>query len=231
MDGIESFLERIKSAQPGGSKPLVTLSYAQSLNGSIAARRGAPLAISGSESMQITHRLRAAHDAILVGIGTLLADDPRLNVRLVPGESPQPIVLDGTLRTPTGSRLLQGEKKPWIVTSENADPERYSALKAAGARLLRLPTDQNGCISLDTLLNALGQSGIGSIMVEGGSRVLSAFLDQRLADLAAITIAPRFIGGLNIYAPMESRLHPGLVIDGIGQFGEDVILWGHFPRK
>jgi riboflavin biosynthesis pyrimidine reductase len=68
-------------------------------------------------------------------------------------------------------------------------------------------------------------------MVEGGSQVLSAFLDQGLADLAAITIAPRFIRGLNVYAPMESSLHPGLVIDGVGQFGEDVILWGHFPRK
>lgn len=230
MDRIERFLERVQSARPGGPKPLVTLSYAQSMNGSIAAQRGAPLAISGGDSMKITHRLRAVHDSILIGIGTLLADDPRLSVRLVPGENPQPVVLDGKLRTPSGARLLQGAKKPWIATCENADPDRRIALENTGASLLTVPRDRRGRVSLDALLTILAERGIGSIMVEGGSQVLSAFLDQGLADLAAITIAPRFIGGVNVYAPLEGKHYPSLVIEGIGQFGEDAIVWGHFQK-
>jgi 3,4-dihydroxy 2-butanone 4-phosphate synthase/GTP cyclohydrolase II len=86
--------------------PWVTLAYAQSLDGSIAAQRGAPLGLSGAASLEVTHRLRAQHHAILVGIGTLLADDPRLSVRLVPGDDPQPVVEHHRLRTPLDARLL-----------------------------------------------------------------------------------------------------------------------------
>ena len=85
-------------------RPRVTLTYAQSLDGSITARSGAPLSLSGAESLHYTHQLRAAHDAILVGIGTVLSDDPRLDVRLVTGPSPRPIVLDSELRCPVTAR-------------------------------------------------------------------------------------------------------------------------------
>ncbi len=102
-------------------RPYVTLSYAQSLDGSITARRGEPLAISGPESLEMTHRLRAEHDAILVGIGTLLADDPRLSVRLVAGADPQPIIVDSRLRFPLNARILLDGRSPWIATTEEAE--------------------------------------------------------------------------------------------------------------
>ncbi|MEZ4684476.1 MAG: GTP cyclohydrolase II, partial [Caldilineaceae bacterium] len=98
--------------------PFVTLSYAQSIDGSIAAADGRPLRISGDRAMQMTHMLRAAHDAILVGVGTVLADDPRLTVRLAPGNDPQPIILDSSLRTPLTARCLQNARAPWLITTK-----------------------------------------------------------------------------------------------------------------
>ncbi|MBN2641694.1 MAG: RibD family protein, partial [Victivallales bacterium] len=103
--------------QPGNlpDRPLVTLAWAQSLDGSIARKSGERLAISGPEATAMTHALRAEHDTILVGIGTVLADDPRLDVRLAPGPSPLPLVLDPTLRTPADSRLVaRTDRKPWL---------------------------------------------------------------------------------------------------------------------
>ncbi|MCB0123506.1 MAG: GTP cyclohydrolase II, partial [Caldilineaceae bacterium] len=100
--------------------PFVTLSYAQSLDGSIAAADGTPLRISGERAMTLTHMLRAAHDAILVGVGTVLADDPQLTVRLVAGSDPQPILLDTHLRTPVTARCLRNPRPPWLVTAKAA---------------------------------------------------------------------------------------------------------------
>ena len=105
-------------------RPLVTLSYAQSLDGCIAARAGERLALSGPESMQLTHQFRAAHNAILVGIGTVLADNPRLTVRLVQGQDPQPVVLDSHLRIPLEASLLHNSRRPWIACLEDARPHK-----------------------------------------------------------------------------------------------------------
>src|SRR5512135_1934375 len=105
-------------------RPRVTLTYAQSLDGSIAARSGMPLALSGTESMHYTHQLRAAHDAILVGIGTVLSDDPRLNVRLTGGLSPRPIVLDSSLRCPSTARCLEAGRRPIVATTDRAAASR-----------------------------------------------------------------------------------------------------------
>src|SRR5512133_2370683 len=99
-------LEELLSDAGREGRPLVTLSYAQSLDGSLAAQRGTPLALSGPQSMELTHRLRAAQDAILVGIGTVLSDNPRLTVRLVEGSQPQPVILDSHLRFPLNANLL-----------------------------------------------------------------------------------------------------------------------------
>ena len=176
-------------------RPRVTLSYAQSLDGSLAAASGQPLALSGPESLAFTHQLRSEHGAILVGIGTVLADNPRLTVRLVPGPDPQPIVLDTHLRFPLTANLLQHPRGVIIATTDQADSGRQADLESAGARVVRLPGGDG--VHLPALLDWFGENGIKSLMVEGGGRVITSFLLEQLVNRIAITIAPRFVGGLH----------------------------------
>src|SRR5512143_1701471 len=112
MQKFESWLAQADRQPSEKGRPLVSLCYAQSLDGCIAAERGRPTQLSGPETKQITHRLRALHDGILVGIGTVLADDPHLTVRHARGENPQPVVLDSRLRTPVEARLIAGHPRP-----------------------------------------------------------------------------------------------------------------------
>jgi GTP cyclohydrolase II len=197
---LDQWLDETSARLRQEGHPIVTLSYAQSLDGSIALRRGTPLAISGNESMRMTHQLRAAHDAILVGIGTIESDDPQLTVRLTEGESPAPIILDSQLRIPVHAKLFQNLKKPILVClEETATSEKAVELKGLGATILPVKTDAEGHLSLPKLLSELSQRGIKSVMVEGGAKVISAFLGQRLLDRVVLTIAPVFVGGLKAF--------------------------------
>ena len=197
LEKVTSSLRAAPAHQQRTGLPYVTLTYAQSLDGSIAGLPGHPLPLSGQESMALTHRLRAAHDAILVGIGTVLADNPRLNVRLVDGQDPQPVVVDSRLRLPAYAHLLRNGRSLWIATGDQADPERQVALEAAGARVFRLP-GSNGWVDLAALLAHLGQLGIRSLMVEGGAQIITSFLASRLVDQVVVTIAPLLVGGLRV---------------------------------
>lgn len=178
-------------------RPYITLTYAQSLDGAIAARPGHPLALSCQDSQAMTHALRAGHDAILVGIGTVLADDPSLTVRLAEGRHPQPVILDSRLRFPAFAKLLRHPTHPpWIITSTSAAAARQTALEEAGATIYRLPAAQNGGVDLLALLAMLGEQGIHSLMVEGGAQVITSFLSCRLVDQLIVTIAPVLVGGV-----------------------------------
>ena len=159
MELVQTWLAEAARQSESRGRPLVTLTYAQSLDGCISARRGQSTTLSAPQSQRMTHTLRARHDAILVGIGTLLADDPRLNVRLVPGADPQPVILDSYLRTPPGARLLQGQRKPWIFTGQYAPLAARHALEAAGARLVYLPLEEQGRLPLPGLLSTLARHG------------------------------------------------------------------------
>ncbi|WP_371827196.1 RibD family protein [Deinococcus sp. QL22] len=120
-------------------RPEVLLTYAQSLDGSIAGPDRRPLLLSGKESMRWTHTLRSQHDAILIGVGTLIADDPLLSVRYVEGDHPQPVVLDSRLRFPEQARLWQHPShRPWIVTTPSACAAAQRRLEDAGARVIRV---------------------------------------------------------------------------------------------
>jgi GTP cyclohydrolase II len=227
---FDSYRSRADSHLRRSGRPLVTLSYAQSLDGSIAARRGETLALSGPESKRLTHRLRAASDAILVGIGTVLADDPRLTARLAGDEHPQPVVVDSRLRFPLNARLLDHPThKPWIASSERADPARAQALEAAGAVVLRLPEQDDGRVDLGALLDRLGERGIASLMVEGGAAIITSFLAGRLADQLVLAIAPRLVGGLGaVERLLTDEAH---LCDTLSwQAGPDMIVWGQFER-
>jgi 3,4-dihydroxy 2-butanone 4-phosphate synthase/GTP cyclohydrolase II len=210
--------------------PLVLIAYAQSIDGSISLRAGEQSPISGPESMVFTHQLRAAHDAILIGIGTLLADDPRLTARLAAGRNPQPVVLDSRLRCPVSARLLSDPARPpWIAAASPLDSHRRRLLEDAGAQVMALPPDSEGHVDLLALLAELGRRGIVSLMVEGGAQVITSFLRQRLADHVAVTIAPVLAGGYHAVGDLSAgqwQELPRLRDIDMWPAGEDIILWG-----
>lgn len=177
-------------------RPTVTLSYAQTLDGRLATVTGSSRWISGTGSLRFTHELRASHDAIMVGIGTILRDDPRLTVRLVPGRNPLRVVVDSTLRTPPGAAVLArgAATGTLIAVTDRARAERRATIRALGATVLPLPGDAEGRVDLRALLAALRERGIESVMVEGGAALITAILRARLADRLAVTIAPKLLG-------------------------------------
>lgn len=177
-------------------RPIVTLAYAQTLDGRIAARDGSSRWISGPESLARTHQLRARHDAIMVGIGTVLHDDPRLTVRLATGRDPVRVVIDRTLRTPPTAAVLRDGAGvgTWIVCAENASLAQRDTLRATGATLIAVPEDANQHLDLLATLQMLSQRGITSVMLEGGSRLITSMLTAQLIDRVAITIAPKLLG-------------------------------------
>ncbi len=209
-------------------RPRVTLSYAQTLDGAISTQRGQPTVISGPSSLELTHRLRARHDGILVGIETVLSDDPRLNVRHIAGPDPMPVILDSRLRIPITARLLAGPPYPIIATLAGAPEDKCRALERAGAMILPLPADDCGRVALLPLLSALHARGIESLMVEGGATVIRSFLRERLADQAIVTIALRLMGGYHLLGGHQ----PGMqfIEPQHRQFENDLVVWGELAR-
>ncbi len=223
---FDSLLEGIASSPLPASRPWITLTYAQSLDGSVAGAQAERLRLSGDESLTLTHRLRAAHDSILVGVGTVLADDPHLTLRFASGRQPQPIVLDSRLRTPPQAALLQHPRPVWLAAGPDASPEAAEVLRQAGAVILGFPLDSSGGIDLSALFAGLRQRGIQRVMVEGGASVISAFVAARLVDMLVLTIAPVIIGGLRPF--QSSNAHPLAHVPHPrwAQAGADMIVWG-----
>ncbi|MBE2223631.1 MAG: GTP cyclohydrolase II [Anaerolineae bacterium] len=203
----------------------VTLSFAQSLDGSITVQRGQYTAISGSESMYMTHQLRSVHQAILVGIGTVLADDPQLSVRLVDGQQPQPVVVDSHLRVPLTAKLFEQPRMPWIFTTHEASEARQTALEAQGARVIRVDAAA-GMVSLTAVLDFLYQAGLKTVMVEGGARIITSFLAAKLVDHLVVTIAPKILGGLHAVEYLNGSGLPHLENARYQILGSDMVLSG-----
>ena len=174
-------------------KPFVQLKLAVSLDGRIATRSGDARWISGQASRVEAHRLRRKLASILVGVGTVLADDPELSVRHVPGGDPVPIVLDPAGRIPAAARLLLREVQPIIATS-TMDDDTETALTAGGARVWRIPS-VDGLLDLQQLSARLGETGIDSVLIEGGAETAGRFLDAGLIDKVTVFVAPMLIGG------------------------------------
>jgi GTP cyclohydrolase II len=201
---IQASLAQASRRATAAARPYVTLSYAQSIDGSIACRPGRPLGLSCREAMVFTHTLRSIHDGILVGIGTILSDNPLLTVRHVNGNSPRPIVVDGRLRFPEDAHALkQRRKMPWIATAEEPNTARERALVKAGVKVLHIPFDRDGLIDLTLLLMQLRELKIRSLMVEGGAQIITSFLKHRLVDQLVLTMAPVYIGGMQAVWPLQ----------------------------
>lgn len=176
------------------NRPFITLSYAQSLDGCISVNRNQRSSLSGEESIILTHQIRSIHDAILVGIGTVLTDDPQLTARRVQGRNPQPIILDTKLRFPLNARMLKVSNSPWIITAKHSSEKKQKALENLGATVFRLPSENN-TINLVSLMSKLVEREIKSLMVEGGATVISNFIKTKIANLVISTVTPFFIGG------------------------------------
>lgn len=213
-------------------RPSVTISFAQTLDGRIATISGNSRWISGPESLQLTHRLRAAHDAIVVGSGTVAADNPQLTVRLVAGRDPLRVVVDSRLRTALDANVLSGKLASGTIlaVTRHAPCERREAVERRGATVLVLQDDADGHVDLAALLTTLGDRGVASVMVEGGAGLITAFLRARLVDRMVVTIAPKVLGrGIDAVGNLGiSDLARAIQVTGVtyARYGDDMVIDG-----
>ncbi|HEV8228710.1 MAG TPA: GTP cyclohydrolase II, partial [Candidatus Limnocylindria bacterium] len=221
----------VDAANIPAGRPLVTVHYAQTIDGRIASRTGDSRWVSGDGSLRLAHELRAAHDAVLVGIGTVLADDPKLTVRLVPGRSPVRVVVDSRLRIPPEANVLDTSVARTIVaTTSFASEERAAAIRARGAEVLRVRADGGGHVDLSDLLARLRDAGIRSVLVEGGRGMITTVLREHLVDRLTVCIAPKVIGeGIAAVGDLHiDRLRDAVTFEraGFTASGGDVIFYG-----
>ncbi|MCJ7663739.1 MAG: bifunctional diaminohydroxyphosphoribosylaminopyrimidine deaminase/5-amino-6-(5-phosphoribosylamino)uracil reductase RibD [Desulfobacterales bacterium] len=174
--------------------PFITVKYAQSLDGRIATLQGNSRWISSERARKFTHRLRAQHDAIMVGIGTVLVDDPLLTVRLVKGGNPLRICLDSKLRIPLNAQVLRDDGETLIATTDASDKEKVAAIQKQGKEVLLVQMGANGRVGLRPLMKVLAEKGIASILVEGGTEVITSLLQEGLVNRMVLITAPLILG-------------------------------------
>jgi GTP cyclohydrolase II len=187
---VTSLLGEVK---PHPWRPYVVLKYAQSLDGRIATSTGDSRWISGESERVASHALRAACDAVMVGVGTVVRDDCRLTVRMVPGPSPVRVVLDSTLRIPLTAAILDPEAATVILTTERSSPIRRQALLARHVAVRVTDSGADG-VDLPSALRVLRSMGIRSLLVEGGAGLITSVLAGGLVDRVIVGVAPRILG-------------------------------------
>lgn len=199
-------------------KPFIIATWAQSINGIIGSGTKDRIIISGDESFALTLAVRKLSHGILIGINTLLCDNPRLTTRDESSRCPIPIILDSDLRTEPTSRVFsQGHEKVIVITSSN-DKDRTSALKAVGATVAVVKDTRN---LTEIVPQLVSDFEIGVLMVEGGGKILNSFLSSGMVDLAIVTISPLLIDSGIV---VKGRLR--LVNTVQEQFGQDVVIAG-----
>lgn len=186
-------------------KPFVLLKAAMSLDGKIATAEGESQWISCETSRKEVHRLRHELTAVMVGIGTVLADDPMLNCRIAGSRQPKRIIVDSHLAIPEDLKLVRsaGEYPLIIATLETSDSQKKDRLKARGAEILEIQADGGGHVDLQQLMAVLGGMKIDSILLEGGGRLAEGALKAGIVDKVQFYIAPMLIGGAAAKTPVE----------------------------
>jgi len=176
--------------------PFVTLKYAQTFDGRIASATGHSTWISSDASLTFAHKLRSYHDAVMVGIGTVLADDPDLTLRLAKGKNPVRVVVDPHLKIPADARILrnQGDSRTIVISGTRYNKDKLSHLRDMGIETMTIPEHGENRIHLKSCLTRLGERGISSILVEGGSRIITSFMKERLVDKLIAITAPKIMG-------------------------------------
>ncbi len=220
------------------SEPTITISYAQSVDGRIATATGDSRWISCQESLEFAHTLRGSHDAIMVGIGTVLADDPRLTCRLSDCQSPHRFILDSRLRLPLSCNITQ--TAPDVATTVvcanetlEQHPDRVSELQRCNVSVRGIETDCEG-LSLPGLFELLAEIGIHSVFVEGGSRLITTLIRRDFVDRLIVVMAPLLIGSgceaigdLRVTTLKEARRATPV---SVTHYGCDIAWELHFER-
>ncbi len=216
--------------------PTITVSFAQSIDGRIATAGGDSQWISGPDSLHLAQGLRRDNETILVGINTVLRDDPLLTCRIEGSRSPARIVLDSRLRLPVDSKIARTSAtyRSVVMTSEPVDSRRARALESLGLEVAVLPRAGEG-ISVRAAAAWIGERGYRSLFVEGGGAVITAFLRERLVDRMTIVVAPIIVGkGIEAIGDLAIRgldaaLRPSSI--GTRRLGEDLVWELSFDRS
>ncbi len=216
--------------------PFVTVKAAMSLDGKIATRTGDSKWITDEPARRLVHRLRARYDAIMVGIGTVLEDDPLLTVRLpgLKGIHRLRVVVDSRLRCPDGAQILNVEESPTLIaTTDLAPTHRVQSLRERGVEVEVLPADADGHVDLDALMRSLAKRGVTGVLCEGGGTLIASLLARRLVDKVLFFYAPCLIGGHDAPTAVEgegfARVGESLRLDRVHwrRVGRDMMVQGY----
>ena len=210
--------------------PFITIKYAQTLDGRIATAAGESQWISSEASLKFTHQLRAAHDAILVGAGTVIKDNPELTVRLVRGRNPLRVIVDSELKISQQAKIFQNISlaKTLIATIKTATDPQFQRLADSGVEIITIKADKKGNVDLKKLFKILAGRNISSILIEGGAQIITSVLKNNLANRLVTIIAPKIIGSgieavgdLNIRKLSSAKI---LSIQKVLRRGDDIIV-------
>lgn len=216
--------------------PFVLLKTAMTLDGKIATRTGDSRWVTGDAARNYVHNLRNWYDSILVGVNTVLADNPALTCRLPRGGcDPIRIILDSKARTPVDFQVMtqESDAETYVAVTDKAPFERIKLLSTGKAKILRITSDKNGRVDMVDLLEKLGQMEITSLLVEGGAEVSAAFIENKLVDKVITFIAPKIIGGIGAPTPVggEGNELMGQAVKltrtRFGRMGEDMFIEGY----
>jgi len=229
----EAFIKHISTGMP-----FVTLKIAQTLDGKIATASGESKWITGEPARLEGYRLRHENDAVMVGINTILADNPLLTARVRHGRDPIPVVVDTHLRTPVDARILSRERqvRTIIATVKTAPGRKIRQLKGAGAEVL-LVKSSHGRVEMKDLMKKLGALGVMSVLIEGGSKINASALAAGIVDKAILFIAPMFMTGSEalscIGGPSPRKLYKAIKLDAIRyrEVGQDLMIEGYIAHK
>lgn len=229
----EAFIKHISTGMP-----FITAKFAASLDGKIATRTGDSKWITGGQARHRVHQVRDTVDAIMVGVNTVLSDDPQLTARLdaLPRDrlerQPLRVIVDSRGRTPPEARALREPGRVLLASTSAADPLRVAALEQAGAEVLALPA-KGGLVDLTVLMEELGRRGVNSLLAEGGGTLLASLLQEGLVDKVMAFLSPVLIGGRDALTPLEGEGTPTMAQalrlrrTQVEVLGEDVLISGY----
>jgi diaminohydroxyphosphoribosylaminopyrimidine deaminase/5-amino-6-(5-phosphoribosylamino)uracil reductase len=214
--------------------PFITVKYAQTLDGRIATATGNSQWISSEASLKFTHQLRAEHDAILVGRGTVIKDNPRLTVRLVRGRNPLRVIVDSGLNISGQAKVFQNisQTPTLIATIKNSADPGFQRLAGSGAEIITVGADKNGTVDLKKLFKILAARKISSVLIEGGAQIITSVLKNNLVNRLVTVVAPKIIGsGIEAVGDLNIRKLTGakkLSFQKVLRRGDDIIIDSRF---